>query len=58
MNSQVSNMMSIDDHVDKINEAKNKVQNGIFEMAEAITEAVNQRQLKKFLIWEMNFIKI
>jgi transcriptional regulator with XRE-family HTH domain len=28
--------------VDKINEAKNKVQNGIFEMAEAITEAVNQ----------------
>ena len=42
MNSQVSNMMSIDDHVDKINEAKNKVQNGIFEMAEAITDAVNQ----------------
>ncbi|MDB3914253.1 helix-turn-helix domain-containing protein [Alphaproteobacteria bacterium] len=42
MNSQVSNMMSVDDHVDKINEAKNKVQNGIFEMAEAITEAVNQ----------------
>ena len=42
MNSQVSNMMSIDDHVDKINEAKNKVHNGIFEMAEAITEAVNQ----------------
>ena len=42
MNSQVSNMMSIDDHVDKINEAKNKVQNGIFEMAEAITEAVKQ----------------
>ena len=42
MNSQVSNMMSIDDHVNKINEAKNKVQNGIFEMAEAITEAVNQ----------------
>ena len=42
MNSKVSNMMSIDDHVDKINEAKNKVQNGIFEMAEAITEAVNQ----------------
>ena len=31
MNSQVSNMMSIDDHVDKINEAKNKVQNGIFD---------------------------
>ena len=42
MNSHVSNMMSIDDHVDKINEAKNKVQNGIFEMAEAINEAVNQ----------------
>jgi transcriptional regulator with XRE-family HTH domain len=42
MNSLVSKMMSIDDHVDKINEAKNKVQNGIFEMAEAVTEAVNQ----------------
>ena len=42
MNSQVSNMMSIDDHVYKINQAKNKVQNGIFEMAEAVTEAVNQ----------------
>ena len=42
MNSQVSNMMSVDDHVDKINKAKDKVQNGIFEMAEAVTEAVNQ----------------
>ena len=42
MNSQVSNMMSIDDHVDKINKAKDKVQNGIFEMAEAVTDAVSQ----------------
>ena len=42
MNSQVSNMMSIDDHIDKINQAKDKVQSGIFEMAEAVTEAVNQ----------------
>ena len=42
MNSQVSKMMSVDDHVDKINQAKGKVQNGIFEMAEAVTEAVNQ----------------
>ena len=42
MNSQVSNMMSVDDHVDKINKAKDKVQNGIFEMAEAVTEAVSQ----------------
>ena len=42
MNSQVSNMMSIEDHVDKINRAKDKVQNGMFEMAEAITEAVSQ----------------
>ena len=42
MNSQVSRMMSVDDHVDKINKAKDKVQNGIFEMAEAVTEAVNQ----------------
>ncbi len=42
MNSKVSNMMSIDDHVDKINEAKEKVQSGIFEMAEAVTDAVSQ----------------
>ena len=42
MNSPMSNMMSIDDHVDKINEAKEKVQSGIFEMAEAVTDAVSQ----------------
>ncbi|MDC0530738.1 hypothetical protein OAO48_01020 [Alphaproteobacteria bacterium] len=42
MNSKVSNMMSIEDHVDKINEAKEKVQSGIFEMAEAVTDAVSQ----------------
>ena len=37
MNTQTSNIMSIDDHVIKINLAKNKVKNSIFEMAEAIT---------------------
>ncbi|MDC0457954.1 hypothetical protein OAM56_08545 [Alphaproteobacteria bacterium] len=42
MNSPISNMMSIDDHVDKINKAKEKVQIGIFQMAEAVTDAVNQ----------------
>ena len=42
MNSPISNMMSIDDHVDKINEAKETVQIGIFQMAEAVTDAVNQ----------------
>ena len=34
--------MSIDDHVIKINLAKNKVKNSIFEMADAITNALNQ----------------
>ena len=49
MNSLIPNTMSIDDHVKKINQAKNKVQSGIFEMAEAITNAINQlhgRQLE------------
>ena len=49
MNSLVPNTMSMDDHVKKINQAKNKVQTGIFEMAEAITNAINQlhgRQLE------------
>ena len=34
--------MSLDDHVTKINLAKSKVKISIFEMAEAITNAVNQ----------------
>ena len=34
--------MSLDDHVIKINLANNKVKNSIFEMAEAITNALNQ----------------
>ena len=42
MNTQIPNIMSIDDHVIKINFAKNKVKNSIFEMAEAITNALNQ----------------
>ena len=60
MNSQVSNMMSIDDHVDKINEAKNKIQNGIFEMAEAITEAVSQLGGRQYTFSELvkNFINV
>ncbi len=42
MITQIPNIMSIDDHVIKINLAKNKVKNSIFEMAEAITNALNQ----------------
>ena len=42
MSSQISNIMSLDDHVTKINIAKSKVKVSIFEMAEAITNAVNQ----------------
>ena len=42
MNTQISNIMSLDDHVIKINLAKNKVKNSLFEMAEAITNALNQ----------------
>ena len=42
MSSQISNIMSLDDHVIKINLAKSKVKISIFEMAEAITNAVNQ----------------
>ena len=42
MNKKIPNIMSIDDHVIKINLAKNKVKNSIFEMAEAITNALNQ----------------
>ena len=44
MSSLIRNTMSLDDHVKKINQAKNKVQSGIFEMAEAITNAINQLQ--------------
>ena len=42
MSVQISNKMSLDDHVKKISLAKNKVKISIFEMAEAITNAVNQ----------------
>ena len=42
MSSQILNIMSLDDHVKKINLAKRKVKISIFEMAEAITNAVNQ----------------
>jgi len=36
------NIMSLEDHVKKINLAKSRVKNSIFEMAEAITNAVFQ----------------
>ena len=42
MTVQISNKMSLDDHVTKISLAKSKVKISIFEMAEAITNAVNQ----------------
>lgn len=42
MSSQISNIMSLEDHVIKINLAKNKVKISIFEMAKVITNAVNQ----------------
>ena len=42
MNLVVSNTMSIEEHVQRINQARDKVQIGIFEMAESITEAVKQ----------------
>ena len=42
MNLVVSNTMSIEEHVQKINQARDKVQIGIFEMAESITDAVKQ----------------
>ena len=44
MSSLIPNTMSLDDHVKKIYQAKYKVQSGIFEMAEAITNAINQLQ--------------
>ena len=42
MKIQIPNIMSLDDHVIKINLAKNRVKNSIFEMADAITNALNQ----------------
>ena len=42
MKTQIPNIMSLDDHVTKIKLAKNKVKNSIFEMADAITNALNQ----------------
>ena len=47
MSQQISKIMSLDDHVIKINLAKNKVKISIFEMAEAITNAVNQLENKQ-----------
>ena len=47
MNSQISNIMSLDDHVIKINLAKKNVRVSIFEMAEVITNAVNQLENKQ-----------
>lgn len=38
----LTNKMSLDDHVKKINLAKSRVKNSIFEMAEAILNAVDQ----------------
>jgi hypothetical protein len=42
MRLSMSNTMSLEEHVEKINKARDKVQAGIFEMAENITEAVRQ----------------
>lgn len=42
MHLSMSNTMSLEEHVEKINKARDKVQAGIFEMAENITEAVRQ----------------
>jgi len=42
MSLQISNILSLDDHVTKINLAKKNVKISLFEMAEAITNAVNQ----------------
>ena len=42
MNLVLSNTMSIEEHVQRINQARDKVQIGIFEMAESITDAVKQ----------------
>ena len=42
MNLVVSNTMSLEEHVKRINQARQKVQIGIFEMAESITDAVKQ----------------
>ena len=42
MKTQIPNIMPLDDHVIKINLAKNRVKNSMFEMADAITNALNQ----------------
>ncbi len=47
MKTQIPNIMSIDDHVKKINLAKNNVKKSIFEMADAITNALNQLENKQ-----------
>jgi len=42
MNLVVSNTMSLEEHVERIKQARDKVQIGIFEMAESIADAVKQ----------------
>jgi len=42
MNLVVSNTMSLEEHVERIKQARDKVQIGIFDMAESITDAVKQ----------------
>ena len=42
MNLVVSNTMSLEEHVERIKQARDKVQIGIFDMAETITDAVKQ----------------
>ena len=53
MKTQIPNIMSIDDHVIKINLAKNKVKNSIFEMADAITNALNQLENRQVELAKM-----
>ena len=42
MNLVVSNTMSLEEHVERIKQARDKVQIGIFDMAQSITDAVKQ----------------
>ena len=42
MNLVLSNTMSLEEHVERIKQARDKVQIGIFDMAESITDAVKQ----------------
>ena len=47
MNLVVSNTMSLEEHVERIKQARDKVQIGIFDMAESITDAVKQLEGRK-----------